>query len=63
MMASFAKFTTSLKKNRCLVKNISALTAELQKLVLERANVKKWLAGKDPSKFLVVQNKLVNIVV
>jgi leucyl-tRNA synthetase len=37
--------------------------AELQKLVLERANVKKWLAGKDPSKFLVVQNKLVNIVV
>jgi leucyl-tRNA synthetase len=37
--------------------------AELKKLVLERPNVKKFIEGKEVGKFVVVKNRLVNIVV
>ncbi|MCX7759940.1 MAG: leucine--tRNA ligase [Hydrogenothermaceae bacterium] len=42
---------------------VSATEDQIKKIVLDDESVKKWTEGKDVIKFIVVKNKIVNIVV
>ncbi|MEN9549706.1 MAG: hypothetical protein RIR12_2297 [Bacteroidota bacterium] len=42
---------------------LDATEADVKALVLENEIVKKWLADKEPKKFIFVKNKMVNVVI